>query len=128
MIPIRRTIRQWWATCRRLEHREIGRLDLAQRIRWALPTDPNVPPDTFVTVSFLAADAALIESRASRYAWWMPASPGWRVQPSDWGRPTTPTVGSAEEAIAAAEAIIQEHQRRNSDCRGLGDAPPDAEE
>ncbi|MDP9357777.1 MAG: hypothetical protein M3R02_21305 [Chloroflexota bacterium] len=104
MTPIRRTIRQWWATCRRLEHREIGRLDLAQRIRWALPTDPNVPPDTFVTVRFLAADAVLIERRAS----------GWRVHPSDWGRPTPPTVGRAEEAIAAAEAIIQGHQRRRN--------------
>ncbi len=105
MIPIRRTIRQWWATCRRLEHREIGRLDLAQRIRWALPTDPDVPPDTFVTVSFLAADAALIERRASRYAWWMPPTPGWTRQPK-------PTAGTASEAVAAAEAIIRDHQRR----------------
>ncbi len=121
MIPIRRTVRQWWATCRRLEHRDIGRLDLAQRIRWALPTDPNVPPDTFVTVSFLAADAALIERLVPRPAWWMRPTPGWTRQPN-------PRAGPASEALAQAEAIIRDHQRRNSDCRGLGDAPPDAEE
>ncbi len=35
MIELTRTIRQWGATCRRLEHREIGRPDLAEHIRCA---------------------------------------------------------------------------------------------
>ncbi len=83
MIELTCTLRQWWATARRGEHREIGRLDLAQRIRWALPTDPKAPPDTPVTVIFLAADAAIIERLAPLSTWWMRASPGRSMPPSD---------------------------------------------
>ncbi len=112
MAELTRTIRQWWATARRLEHREIGRPDLAQQIRWAFPADSNAPPDTPVTVSFTAEDAAVIEHRAPLSAWWMPASPGRGLRPSSWGlQPRTP-VWSAADAVAAAEAIIAAHQRR----------------
>ncbi|MDP9370788.1 MAG: hypothetical protein M3Q03_21385 [Chloroflexota bacterium] len=112
MIELTRTLRQWWATARRLEHRKIGRPDLALQIRWAFPEDPHAPPDTPITVNFIEVDAAVVQAEAPLTAWWMPASPGWRVQPSDWGRPRHPTVGNAEAAVAAAETIIRDHQRR----------------
>ncbi len=112
MIELTRTLRQWWATARRLEHRKIGRPDLAARIRWAFPDDSHTHPDTKVTVSFSEADVAVVLAQAPLTAWWMPASPRWRVQPSDWGRPRQSSVGSAEDVVAAAEAIIQDHQRR----------------
>lgn len=112
MMELTRTLRQWWATARRLEHRKIGRPDLAARIRWAFPDDPHADPDSRVTVRFSEADVAVVLAQAPLTAWWMPASPGWRVQPSDWGRPRQPSVGSAEDVVAAAEAIIHAHQRR----------------
>jgi len=112
MTDLTRTIRQWWATARRLEHRVIGRPDLARKIHWAFPSDPNADPDTPVTVSFLTADAGVIERRAPLTAWWMPASPGRGVQPSDWGRPRHSPAAPAEDVVAAAEAIIRDHQRR----------------
>ncbi len=112
MIELTRTLRQWWATARRLEHRKIGHRDLAQRIRWALPADPEADPDGRIVIRFGEADATAVEAEAPLVAWWMPASPGWRVRPSDWGRPGPPAVGTAEEAVAAAEAIIRDHQRR----------------
>ncbi len=112
MVKMTRTIRQWWATSRRLEHREIGRPDLAQQIRWAFPADPNAHPDTLVTVRFVEEDAAFIEHQAPLRAWWMPVSPGWGRRPSDWGLPPNQMVWRAGEAVAAAEAIIAAHQRR----------------
>ncbi len=112
MVELTRTLRQWWATARRLEHRKIGRPDLATRIRWAFPDDLHADPDTTVTVRFTEADKAVVLARAPLTAWWMPASPGWRVRPSDWGRPRPPVGGRAEDAVATAEAIIHDHQRR----------------
>lgn len=97
MIDLTRTIRQWWATSRHFEHREIGRPDLAEQIRWALPGDPNVPASTPLTVNFLAHDAALIERLVPVGGRWPPPSS---------------MAGSAAEAVEAAEAIIAAHQRR----------------
>ena len=107
MIALTRTLRQWWVTARRLEHREIGRHDLADQIRWTFPADPNAPPHTPVTVSLLAEDAAVIELHAPLDVWWMPTVPDWM------GSPTT--TNPSTDAVAAAEAIIAAHQRREPD-------------
>ncbi len=104
MIELTRTLRQWWATARRLEQCEIGRHDLADQIRWTFPADPNAHLDTPVTVSLLAEDAAVIELHAPLDVWWMPTTPGWM------GR--LDRTNSASDAVAAAEAIIAVHQRR----------------
>ncbi len=85
------TLRHWWATARRCEHREIGRPDLAEQIRWAVPADPNADPDMPITVRFIEADAAVIEHQVLGGACAME---------------------SASEAVEAADAIIQGHQRR----------------
>ncbi len=106
MIELTRTLRQWWATARRLEHREIGRPDLAEQIRWAFPADHTVHPDTPVTVSLIPEDAAVIETWTPPDAWWMPKPPGWSLT----RRSSARTAGEA--AVDSAEAIIREHQRR----------------
>ncbi len=105
MIDLTRTIRQWWATARRLEHQEVGRPDLAEQIRWAFPADPHAHPDTPVTVSLVAEDAAIIERHAPVGVWWMPTTPGWMLRPRS-------SAERASDAVAAAEAIIAAHQRR----------------
>ncbi len=105
MVELTRTRRQWWATARHLEQREIGRQDLAEQIRWAAPVDPHADPDTPVPVSFIEADAAVIETRTPMSAWWMPTVPGWRLRRRS-------TLGSGADAVAAAEVIITTHQRR----------------
>ncbi len=90
MIELTCTLRQWRATARCCEHQEIGRPDLAEQIRWAFPANPRAHPDTPITVRFIEADAAVIEHQV----------PG-----------GTCAIGSAREAVAAAEAIIALHQR-----------------
>ncbi len=104
MVELTRTLRQWWATARHLEQREIGRPDLAEQIRWAFPVDRSAHLDTPVTVRLIEEDAAVIEDRAPLSAWWMPTVPGWSLRRRS-------TVGSAADAVAAAEAIIVAHQR-----------------
>ncbi len=105
MIELTRTVRQWWATARRLEHREIGRPGLAEQIRGAFPTDAH--PDTHVRVSFLDEDAKVIEGRTPETAWWMPKAP-------EEGRPPRVLAEEAgEAAVDTAASIIREHQRRS---------------
>ena len=89
MVELTCTLRQWRATSRRLEHREIGRPDPAEQIRWTLPADPNTHPDTPITVRFIEADAAVIERQVQGGAGAM-----------ETGR----------EAVAAAEALITARQ------------------
>lgn len=94
MVELTRTLHQWRTTARRLQLGTIGRPDLAEQIRWALPGDPNVPASTPLTVSFLAHDAALIERLVPVGGRWPPPSS---------------MAGSAAEAV---EAIIAADQRR----------------
>ncbi|MDP9355682.1 MAG: hypothetical protein M3R02_10465 [Chloroflexota bacterium] len=94
MVELTRTLHQWRRTARRLELGTIGRPDLAEQIRWALPGDPSVASSTPLTVRFPAEDAALIE----------------RLVPLVVRAALLPEE-SAAEAIAAAEAIIRGHQR-----------------
>lgn len=105
MVELTRTLQQWWATARRLEHETVGRPDLAEQIRWAFPSTTSADPDTPLTVLFTSGDAAVIEQRAPLSAWWMPPTRGWMRQPRL-------AAGRAQEAVAAAEAIIRDHQRR----------------
>ncbi len=101
-----RTLSQWRATARRLEHREIGRPDLADQVRWAFPADQTIHPDTPVTVSLIPEDAAVIETRTPLDAWWMPKSSGWSLPRR------APARTAGETAVDTAEAIIREHQHR----------------
>ncbi len=105
MVDLTRTLRQWWATARRLEHQTMGRTDLAEQIRRAWPSEANAPPETPLTIPFIPQDAALIEERAPLSAWWMPPTRGWTRQPRV-------ELGQSQEAVAAAEAIIRDHQQR----------------
>ncbi len=104
MIELTRTVRQWWATARRLEHREIGRPDLAAQIRETFPKD--VHPDTHVRVSFLDEDATVIEGRTPETAWWMPKGQEEGDPPRDLAEE------AGEAAVDTAASIIREHQRR----------------
>ncbi|MDP9355923.1 MAG: hypothetical protein M3R02_11715 [Chloroflexota bacterium] len=106
MVELIRTVRQWWATARRLDHREIGRADLAEQIRWAFSADPHAHPDTIIRVSFVEEDAAIIETRTPLAVWWMPKAPGGGAPP----RVSAEEAGEA--AVDAAESLIREHQRR----------------
>ncbi|MDP9472652.1 MAG: hypothetical protein M3Q71_18635 [Chloroflexota bacterium] len=106
MVELIRTMRQWWATARRLDHREIGRPDLAEQIRWAFPADPHAHPDTLIRVRFVEEDAAIIETRTPLDVWWMPKAPGGGAPP----RVSAEEAGEA--AVDAAESLIREHQRR----------------
>ncbi len=112
MIKLTRTLHQWRTTARRLQLATIGRPDLAEQIRWALPADLGVYSSTPFTMSFLAEDAALIE----------------RLVPVPVRGEPPLRRESAADAIAAAEAIIRGHQRRNPDCRSIEDVAPDTEE
>ncbi len=105
MVELTRSLHQWRRTARRLELGTIGRPDLADQIRWALPADPTVSSSTPLMVSFLAEDAALIERLVPLPPWAASSTPGWTRQ-------RNPTAGTASEAVAAAEAIIRDHQRR----------------
>nr|MDP9473393.1 hypothetical protein [Chloroflexota bacterium] len=83
----------------------IGRPELAEQIRWALPGDPNVPASTPLTMSFLAHDAALIERLVPVPGRWLSPAPG-------GSEPPHAPLGSAREVVEAPEAIIAAHQRR----------------
>ena len=105
MIELTRTRHLWRTTARRLELRTIGRPDLAEQIRWALPGDEGVPLHTPLTVSFLEEDAALIERL-------VPVS-GWGGPTISRGRQSARSgLGTPADAVAAAEAIISAHQHR----------------
>ncbi len=106
MVELIRTMSQWWATARRLDNRDIGRPDLADQIRRAFPTDQTAHPNTALTISFVAEDAAVIEARTPLGAWWMPKAPGGGAPP----RVSAEEAGEA--AVDAAESLIREHQRR----------------
>lgn len=105
MIELTRTLHQWRTIVRRLELGTIGRPDLAEQIRWALPADQRTPAHTPLTVSVLEADGALIERLLSVGGRRGPANPsgGW---------PPHSALGSPAEAVVAAEVIIRDHQRR----------------
>ena len=106
MIDLTRTLHQWRTTARRLELRTIGRPDLAEQIHWALPGDEGVPLHTPFTVSFLEADAALIERLVPLGGWWGLTIPHGHRQGGSG-------LGSPADAVAAAEAIIAAHQHRS---------------
>ncbi len=96
MVELTRTLHQWRMTARRLQLGTLGRPDLAEQIRWGLPTDPHALSSAPLAMTFLADDAALIERL-------VPVA-GWRAPPSP--------VGRAADVVATAEAIIAAHQRR----------------
>ncbi|MDP9356041.1 MAG: hypothetical protein M3R02_12315 [Chloroflexota bacterium] len=103
MSTITRTIRQWTATARQLERptTSIREHRLAARIRKAVAADPFAHPDQVVAVTVAPEEQATIEQVAPLTALWMPAAP--RVVALEQ---------EAGAAVAAAEAIIRGHQRR----------------
>ncbi len=105
MSTITRTIRQWTATARQLERptAPITEYRLAARIRKVIAADPFAHPDHVMAVTVVPEEQATIERMAPLTALWMPAAPR-----------AVALEQEARAAVAAAEAIIQGHQRRRN--------------
>ncbi len=94
MVEITRTVRQWWLTARRLDGRDPGYPEAAERVRGAVLADTDVHPDTRITVPFTTEEATVVLVRAPLSAWWMPMPAAMGLAPLD-------------EALAETEAIIR---------------------
>ena len=118
MVELTRTLQQWWATARRLEQQTVGRPDLAEQIRWAFPSTTNADPDTPLTVLFTSDDGAVIEQQAPLFAWWMPPTQGWMLQPRGRSRSTSSGEGDASCLDAVVVVLVASSDRRDGMISG----------
>lgn len=101
------TIRQWNAIARFLSAKELYPCPhlrdhaLAAKIRQATSAAPFAHPDSLLALVVTPEERATLERATPMTAWWMPPTPGEVVLKRE-----------ASAAVLAAEAIIQEHQRR----------------
>ena len=94
MIEITRTIHQWRATAHRLDRRDPGYPEAAQRIHRMIAVKRSPSPDAPLTVGFSAEEAAVVLARAPLSAWWMPV-------------PAIAVLRPVDRAITQAEEIIR---------------------